>query len=100
MVNEPGSTPGSKGFWPDWLTPRRIWEFVASVVRLERSVARLEQENVALRAELAAVKNAVTEHEAQLRLLATFVRDSLNNRLEAKIEKLATEWLAEKTKKS
>lgn len=100
MADEPGGTPGRTGFWPDWLTPRRLWAFIASVIRLERSVARLEQENRELRAELTEVRKSVTEHDAQLRLLTAFVRDSLNNRLEARIEKLAAELLADRNKKS
>jgi predicted RNase H-like nuclease (RuvC/YqgF family) len=98
VANEP-SAPGGKGFWPDWLTPRRAWEFISNVARLERQVQRLEAENRELRSELAEMRNLLTEHEAQLRLLTTFVRDSLTTRLEARIEKLASE-LVEARKKS
>ena len=99
MANEAGDPPGGKGFWPDWITPRRIWEFVTNVARLERSVQHLETENVTLRSEVARLHEVVTAHEAQLRLLTTFVRDSLSNRLEARIEKLAADLLADREKR-
>ena len=99
MANEP-SAPGGKGFWPDWLTPRRAWEFLSNVARLERQVQRLEAENRELRSESAEIRRILTEHEAQLRLLTTFVRDSLTTRLEARIEKLAAEIVEAKNKKS
>ena len=99
MPNEPGApAPGGKGFWPDWLTPRRVWEFLSNVARLERKVQQLEGENREFRTELAELRRLLTEHDAQLRLLTSFVRDSLSNRLEDKIEKLATKLLAEKKK--
>lgn len=100
MADEPGGkAPGEKGFWPDWLTPRRVWEFLSNVARLERQVQRLEGENLELQRELAEVRKALTDHDAQLRLLTTFVRDSLSNRLEAKIEKLAAQVLENNKKK-
>jgi len=95
MADAPGSSPG-KGFWPEWLTPRRAWEFVSNVARLERSVLQLQEENRQLRAELSAIRESVVEHDAQLRLLTTFVRDSLSNRLEARIDRLAADILAKK----
>lgn len=93
MADLPGSQPGGKGFWPDWLTPRRAWELARSIVGLQQTVERLERENRALREDVAELRKSLTEHDAQLKLLTTFVRDSLSNRLEARIEKLAAEIL-------
>ena len=67
MAGEPGvPAPGGKGFWPDWLTPRRVWEFLSNVARLERQVQRLEAENREIRAESTQLRRLLTEHEAQL----------------------------------
>jgi hypothetical protein len=42
------------------------------------------------------MQQQLIEQNAQLVLLTTFVRDSVSNRLEAKIERLAAEILADK----
>lgn len=46
------------------------------------------------------MQEQLIEQNAQLVLLTTFVRDSVSNRLEAKIERLAAELIAEKDKKT
>lgn len=97
MAGRPGSpAPGGKGFWPDWLTARRVWEFLSNLARLERKVQQLEAENRELRVEMTQLRHLLTEHDAQLRLLTAFVRDSLSSRLEDRIEKLAADILAGK----
>lgn len=94
MADGTGASPGDKGFWPDWLTPRRAWELARKVVSLQRTVDQVERENRELREEVSDLRRSVIEHDAQLKLLTTFVRDSLSNRLEAKIEKLAADLLS------
>jgi predicted RNase H-like nuclease (RuvC/YqgF family) len=96
VADKPGPS-GPKGFWPDWVTPRRAWEFARNIIRLERNVASLQDDNQTLRSEIAKLHKSVTEHDAQLRLLTAFVRDSLSNRLEARIEQLAREISDKKT---
>ena len=32
-AGQKGSTEGD--FWPDWLKPRRMWEFARNIVQLE-----------------------------------------------------------------
>jgi ribosomal protein S3AE len=86
----------SGSFWPDWLTPRRAWEFIKNVATLEQSVTELRVENREIRSEIARMQQQLIEQNAQLVLLTTFVRDSVSNRLEAKIERLAAEILADK----
>ena len=54
--------------------------------------------NLKFRARVQKLELQVAEHNAQLRLLTGFVRDSLSTRLEAKIDQLAAELLANKNK--
>jgi hypothetical protein len=92
--------PVGKGFWPDWMTPRRAWEFIKNVATLEQSVDALKADNRQIRLELAKAQQQLLEQNAQLALLSTFVRESLSNRLDAKIERLSAELIAEKSKKT
>ena len=98
MVVDSGGSPG-RNFWTRWITPSRLWEFAKTVAGLTRSVNGLEEDNRDLRARVSKLELQAAEHDAQLRLLTSFVRDSLSGRLEAKIEKLAAELLADKNKK-
>lgn len=68
---------GGKPFWPDWMTPRRWYEFTRNVIRMEGSVARLEVDNRDLRAEVRDLQRQPGETRAQVALLTDFVRDSL-----------------------
>jgi uncharacterized coiled-coil protein SlyX len=98
MADLPTGSPGSKGFWPDWLTPRRAWDFTRNVINLERTVATLREDNRKLSDEMIEIQKTPADHDAQLRLLTDFVRDSLSSRLEAKLDRLAAELLANKNK--
>ena len=74
MADEPG--PPAR-FWPEWLTPRRWWEFGAAVLDLQRSVAQLKQENARLRADVARLELAVERQGGQIEVLTRFVDSSL-----------------------
>ena len=97
MEDEPGIVPGRR-FWTMWLTPHRLWEFGKTVAGLVHSVDELGNDNRVMRARVHKLELQAAEHDAQLRLLTGFVRDSLSNRLEGKIDKLAAELLANKNK--
>ena len=68
-----------KGFWPEWVTPRRWWEFTRNIVRIETSVSKLEIDNRELRAEIQDLQRQLAEVRAQTAILADFVRTSLKS---------------------
>ena len=73
MASEPGRGP-QRGFWPDWLTPRRWRDFGANMLRIEASVSRLEEENAPLRKDIARLEREVERHGAQIEILVTFAK--------------------------
>lgn len=52
-----------KGFWPDWMTPRRAWNFIKNVATLEQSVETLKADNKEIRLELFARSTAADRAE-------------------------------------
>jgi hypothetical protein len=77
--------PGS-GFWPDWLTPRRVPEFARNVIVLEQSVKRLQEENRDLHQRMDRLQTQMTQHNAQLTLLVDFVKESIFESIDARTE--------------
>lgn len=75
------------GFWPDWLTPKRAVEFVRNVVVLEASVKRLQQENRDIRLQMAKMSEQLAEQNGQLQLLVGFVKGSIDEKIELRVER-------------
>jgi len=78
MPDDESDNDKNKGFWPDWMTPRRGWEFIRNVVILEKSVSKLSQENRDLRVQITQLQKQVSEQGTQLKMLTDFVRTSLS----------------------
>lgn len=85
MAESGGPDEGGKkstAFWPDWMTPRRAYEFARNVVALESSVTRLRDETRDLRIQVLQLQQSVSEQNAQLKLLIDFVKESINEKVE------------------
>ncbi|WP_421725448.1 hypothetical protein [Bauldia sp.] len=85
----------SGGFWPEWLTPRRAFDFARNVVKLEQSVQRLREDNRDLRVQLLRLQSQLSEHNGQLRTLTAFVREAMDDKIEIRAEKAVRRILAE-----
>lgn len=81
------------GFWPKWLTPRRIAEFAGNVWRMEKAVDALKEEQRELRAEVDAFQLQMAVQARQLEVLSTFIQTSLNDRIDMKAENAALKAL-------
>lgn len=85
-----GEEPGRPGLSkeleseiPSW---RRIGEFVRNVLRLERSVEALKQENAELNQRVGALQRQVDEQAGQLKVLVDFVNNALGERIDSRAE--------------
>ncbi len=86
---KPGQTPESEG--DEWKFPswRRVGEFVANILQLERCVASLREENKRLREELRALQRQVDEQGGKLEVLSDFVRNAVHDKVDSRAEKAA-----------
>jgi len=82
------STQLEKDEWkfPSW---KRIGEFVANVLQLERSVASLKEDNKRLREELTKLQRQLDEQGGRLEILSEFVRTAVHDQVDARAEKAA-----------
>lgn len=92
------SRPSERGsnFWPDWLTPRRLAEFVRNVFALERSVSRLQEDNRDLHERMARLQTQMAQNSAQLDLLVDWVKETLSERIDSRAELAVRRFLGER----
>lgn len=88
MADDPVGEPeeSGRGFWPNWLTPRRGVEFARNVIALEKSVGQLRDENRAIRREVDNLQRQMTEHNAKLQMLIDFVQNAVSERIDTRTE--------------
>ena len=82
----PEQFPGqSKTEWqlPSW---KKIGEFVANVMRLERSVETLKEENRKLQDQVSRLQREADDQAGQLKVLLSFVHTSLRDQVETRAE--------------
>lgn len=63
--------------WPEWLKPRRLYEFGQNVLRLESSVGTLRRQVGALQDEVRTLQTQVEVLTAENRLLSQFLQASI-----------------------
>lgn len=68
---------------PSW---RRIGEFVRNVLRLERSVEALKNENSELNRRVGTLQRQVDDQAGQLKVLVDFVNKALDERVDSRAE--------------
>jgi predicted RNase H-like nuclease (RuvC/YqgF family) len=73
----------------DFLSWRRIGEFVRNILRLERSVEALKKENKELDGRVITLQRQVDEQAGQLKVLLDFVNKALDERVESRAEEAA-----------
>ena len=60
---KPPSNPENKDFWPEWLKPKRLFEFAQNLLKVERSVTTLQIESRNL-------QDRVEELDMQVKILS------------------------------
>jgi hypothetical protein len=85
-ASRPSAQESDEWKFPSW---RRIGDFVANILQLERSVDTLKEENKQLREELKAIQRQVNEQEGQLKVLLTFVQTALHEQVDSRAERAA-----------
>lgn len=83
---KPSSPERDEWKFPSW---KRVGEFVANVLQLERSVASLKDENRQLREELTKLQRQLDEQGGRLEILTDFVRTAVHEQVDARAEKAA-----------
>lgn len=68
---------------------RKIGEFLANVLTLERSVDALKDRTKSLEAEVQRLQRQVDEQAGELKVLVTFVHSSLRDQIEGRAERAA-----------
>jgi len=68
---------------------RKIGEFLANVLTLERSVDALKDRTKSLEAEVHRLQRQVDEQAGELKVLVTFVHSSLRDQIEGRAERAA-----------
>jgi chaperonin cofactor prefoldin len=68
---------------------RKLGEFLANVLTLERSVDALKDRTKSLEAEVQRLQRQVDEHAGELKVLVTFVHSSLRDQIEGRAERAA-----------
>jgi hypothetical protein len=68
---------------PSW---KKIGEFVANVMRLERSVETLKEENRKLHEQVSRLQRQADDQAGQLKVLLSFVHTSLRDQVETRAE--------------
>jgi predicted RNase H-like nuclease (RuvC/YqgF family) len=81
--------PGSKGKGLSLPSLRKIGEFLANVLALERSVDALKDRTKNLEAEVQRLQRQVDEQAGELKVLVTFVHSSLRDQIEGRAERAA-----------
>lgn len=71
---------------PSW---RRIGDFIANILQLERSGASLKEVNKRLREELKGLQRQVDEQSGKLEVLSDFVRNAVHDQVDSRAEKAA-----------
>lgn len=79
-------SPVSKQEKEDALSWRRLGEFIRNILRLERSVETLKQQNIELDRRVATLQRQVDEQAGQLRVLLDFVNKALDERVDTRAE--------------
>jgi chaperonin cofactor prefoldin len=79
----------SKGKGLSLPTFRKIGEFLANVLTLERSVDALKDRTKSLEAEVQRLQRQVDEQAGELKVLVTFVHSSLRDQIEGRAERAA-----------
>jgi len=85
-TSQPSEPKSDEWKFPSW---RRIGDFVANMLQLERSVDSLKEENKRLREELKAIQRQVNEQEGRLKVLLTFVQTALHEQVDSRAERAA-----------
>lgn len=70
---------------------RRAAEFLRNLMRLERAVVRLEEENKQLREKVDALQRAVDDHNGQLKAILATMTSTLSHSVEISAERAAIE---------
>jgi predicted RNase H-like nuclease (RuvC/YqgF family) len=68
---------------PSW---KKIGEFVANVMRLERAVETLKEENRKLQEQVSRLQRHADDQAGQLKVLLSFVHTSLRDQVETRAE--------------
>jgi chaperonin cofactor prefoldin len=68
---------------------RKLGEFLANVLTLERSVDALKERTKSLEAEVERLQRQVDEQPGELKVLVTFVHSSLRDQIEGRAERAA-----------
>jgi len=68
---------------------RKLGEFLANVLTLERSVDALKERTKSLEAEVERLQRQVDEQAGELKVLVTFVHSSLRDQIEGRAERAA-----------
>ena len=76
MVNDPTPLPPGD-FWPEWLKPRRLYEFGQNVLRLEGNVGTLRQQVSELQDNVRILQTQVEVLTAENRMLSQFLQASI-----------------------
>jgi FtsZ-binding cell division protein ZapB len=85
---DPSGEPSHSENWrvPSW---KRIGDFVANVLQLERSIESLKEDNRRLRSEVNSLQALVQRQQGQLETLLTFVETALQDRMKSHAERAA-----------
>lgn len=70
-------------------TLRRIAEFIRNVLRLERNIESIKQENQFLKDRIETMQRQLDEQSGQLKVLVDFVTRSLDDKVAARAEEAA-----------
>jgi predicted RNase H-like nuclease (RuvC/YqgF family) len=83
--------PGETSQPENWRVPswKRIGEFVANMLQLERSIESLKEDNKRLRGEVNSLQALVQRQQGQLETLLTFVETALQDRMKSHAERAA-----------
>lgn len=79
--------PESKGKFP--FSIRKIGEFLANTLRLERDVTNLKEKVKKLEVQVSAMQRQADEQSGQMKQLGAFVHSALNERIDARAEQAA-----------
>jgi chaperonin cofactor prefoldin len=73
---------------PEWQLPfwKKIGEFVANVMRLERSKETLKEDNRKLQEQVSRLQRQADDQAGQLKVLLSFVPTSLRDQVETRAE--------------
>jgi hypothetical protein len=85
----PEQSPGQSK--PEWQLPswKKIGEFVANVMRLERSMETLKEDNRKLQEQVSRLQRQADDQAGQLKVLLSFVHTSLRDQVDTRAERAA-----------